>query len=372
MTMAIGNMSAVELAKQRAEQSSGNGGNATFFSLQEGEKKYLRFLTGMVNSHVVSHECGLNLFDFSHDKWNEQVAKDGHPTCPNCGQPLSQDNIQYERSEHYIADLHNYFPTGDGSGNRTTLVCLASPVNVSRGWVPVDESGEAKYQCPACSAQCNRNKQGQPKKPSMKLYGIAIEREVVMGTEMVNGMMVPVVKSVRDVLVEDESGTPHPKLVVVQMSWGNFWQKLSTFDPSYEQSVCNYDWAVQRIGSGLNTDYDLQRVDNMPSIVDARQYDEWMPDVPAIIKAQGSPEYYAKKGYQVSGYVPQGTLPNAAGTAQAAMQNAAMGMPQQPPVQQYQQPIPQAQPMAQPVPQPMPQQAQGGSNDWSVVQNQFS
>ena len=371
--MAIGNMSAVELAKQRAEQSGGNGGNATFFSLQEGEKKYLRFLTGMVDYHVVSHSCGLNLFDYKKGTWDELLAMGQQPLCPNCGQPLSDSDIQYERNEHAIADLHNYFPTGDGSGNRTTLVCLASPVNASRGWIPVNDAGEPMYQCPACSAQCNRNKQGQPKKPSMKLYGIAVEREVVMGTEMVNGMMVPVVKSVQDVMVEDDAGNPHPKVVVVQMSWGNFWQKLSTFDPSYEQSICSYDWAVQRIGSGLNTDYDLQRIDNMPSIVDARQYADWMPDVPAIVKAQGSPEYYAKKGYQVSGYVPQGTLPNAAGTAQAALQNAAMGVAQQPVVQYQQQPIPQAQPMqGMGVPQPMPQQAQGGSNDWSVVQNQFS
>lgn len=382
--MAIGNMSAVALAKQRAEQQGG-GSNASFFGLKEGEKKCLRFLTGMIDSYVVSHNCGLQMYDFSKETWSELESAGQQPLCPNCNNPLAKDDILFERHEHQVADIHNYFPTSEAD-KRATFVCLASPVNAGRHLVPTDDNGNPLYQCPACSCSFNKNKEtGQPKKPTMRLYGIAIERDVVMSNEMVNGVMTPVVKGVRDVIVEDEGGKSHPKLVIVQMGWNNFWSKLAAFDSSYQQSICLYDWYITRIGSGLQTTYDVQRVSNSPTIVDPRQYEEWMPDVDAIIKNQGNPSYYVKRGYQVPGYVADEAPQNAAGTAQAAIQNAAMGVPQpayqaDQPVMQPQaanQAIPTAQPMQQGIPQaapqPMqPQYAQGGSNDWSVVQNQFS
>ena len=376
--MAIGNMSAVDLAKQRAEQQQG-GGNAVFFSLKEGERAHLRFLTGMVDSHVISHSCGLNLYDFPTRKWDDIVTAGQQPLCPNCNQPLTEADIQFDRSEHMIADLHNYFPTSEAD-KRASFVCLASEVNASRGWVPADPNGNPLYQCPACSCTFNRNKDtGQPKKPTMRLYGIAVVRDVVYSQQMVNGVMVKTATDVRDVMVE-ENGQVHPKIVVVQMSWTNFWSKLASFDSSYEQSICMYDWSIIRSGSGLSTSYDIQRASNTPSVVDPRQYEEWMPDIAKLLQGQGNPSYYVKKGYQVPGYVPpEQAQQNAAGTAQAAIQNAAMGVPQQQyqqpmqPAQQYQGGIPQAAPMQEtPQPQPMPQVAQGGSNDWSVVQNQFA
>ena len=372
------NMSAVELAKQRAERQG--GGNASFFSLKDGEKTYLRFLTGMVDSYVVNHSCGLTMFDFRKKTWDEYVAAGQRPLCPACGQPLQDSDIQYERSEHLAVDLHNYFPTSE-SGQRASFVCLSSETNALQGFVPATEDGKPMYQCPVCTCTHNINKQtGNPRRPSLKLYGIAVERDVVVEQKMVDGMMRPVPTSVQDVMVE-EDGKVHPKLVIVQGSWNNFWQRLDSFSPDYMQSICSFDWSVVRSGTGMDTKYDLQQVSSEPTVVDMRDYAEWMPDVKGIISAQGNPEYYVKKGYQVPGYVPQQQAQqNAAGTAAAAIQNAAAGVPQQQVAPAYsgvpQRAIPMAQPVQQGIPQampqPMPQQAQGGSNDWSVVQNQFS
>ena len=371
------NMSAVEMARQRAEQQGG-GGNLNFFKLDEGQKTYLRFLTGMVDYKVVSHSCGLNMYDYRKEKWDEESAAGAQHLCPNCGQPLTDENVMYDRPEPLLADLHNYFPTSDVN-KHASFVCLASETNAAVGIVPADENGHPKYQCPACACQHNKRKEdGKPKRPTLRMYGIAVERQVEMGQEMVNGIMTPVVKGVSDVMVE-EDGKKHPRIVIVQMSWNNFWQKLSNFDNSYENSICLYDWAVQRNGSGLNTSYDLQPVNQgAPNIVDMREYAEWIPDVKKLLSSQGDPKYYVQKGYQVIGYVPEGApAQNAAGTAQAALQNAGMPVQQAAPAyngvpQQAQQAIPVSQPM-QPQAIPMaPQAAQGGSNDWSVVQNQFS
>lgn len=350
------NINPIDIARQKSERQGG-GGNAQFFSLQEGESTILRFLTGMVPTYMVRHDCGLNT-EMKKELFEEARVAGAAVSCPGCGQPLVEANIVGERDGVLVADVHNYFPTSDAD-KRTTFVCLASRSNAMFGHVPADADGNPMYQCPACSCQFNRNKDtGKPKAPGMRVYGVAVERVGITSTEMVNGIPTPVVKDVRDVMVED-GGKTHPKVVIVNMSYSNFWSKVQSFDPTYTASICNYDWRVTRIGSGLSTTYDVQPLDTMhPTMVDMSAYAEWMPDVAGLIKGMGDPEYYVKRGYAVPGYVSQGNEPQqtVAGAAAQAIQQAAFGQPAQ-----------------QVSPQPMPQQIQqGGGSDWSFVQNQFS
>lgn len=350
----IGNMSAVEMARQRAEGAqAGGGGNAQFFSLQEGESTILRFLTGMVPTYIVSHQCGLSMVDIKKDVFEECRSAGVPVRCPGCGQPLSESDIVGERGEVLGAEVHNFFPTNEAD-KRTSFTCIGSKSNASFGYVP-NVNGVPMYQCPACASQHNLNKQtGKPRTPAFRLYGVAVERQARMETQMVNGIPTPVIKDIQDVVVEAD-GIQQPKVVIVNMSWTNFWSKLAAFSPDYSQSICNYDWRVTRIGNGLNTTYDCVKVSDMPTSYDLAAYAAYMPDVKGIISNMGQPDYYEKKGYHVPGYTPpeQEQAHNAAGVAQAAVMQA---------VQQY----------SMPAAQPAPPMQTGADNDWSVIQNQFT
>ena len=354
--MTATNMSAFDVAVQRAERQ---GGNASFFSLKDGETKTLRFLTPLDDCYAIEHSCGLKA-DIHKREYDGAIEAGATFPCPNCGQPVTSEHILYERKGVIGADSHNFMPCPAEPDKKASFICLASQTNADFNNVPKNEMGAPAYQCPVCSSAANINKQtGQPRKPAYRLYGIAVEREVVMGSELIDGMMTPVAKDAKDMMVDD-----HPKVVIVEMSYSAFWNNLHKFDPSHTQSICNYDWRITRTGAGLNTDYSFQAVGN-PSIVDVRAYEEWIPDVHALIKGRGTPEYYAKKGYAVPGYTPQAQE----GAAAVSQAQATLNQVAQPPMQQVAQAQP-AQPV-QPMQQAMPAQTATG-NDWSVVQGQFS
>lgn len=359
------NMSPVEMAKKRAEQQSSSS-NASFLSLKEGESVILRFLTGMVPYYIVNHSCGIALADIKKEKFDEAAVAGTVVTCPGCGAPLTDADIVAARPEVLGAELHTYFPTAEDGGH-TTFTCLGSEANAMYGFVPADEGGNPLYRCPACSAKANMDKNGNPKRPSFRLYGVAVQRDGVMETEIVNGVPKPVMRGLRDITVED-GGMVKPKLLIVNMGWNNFWSKLAMMDQTYQNSICMYDWRVTRIGSGMQTTYDIAKVTDDPMPVDYRQYEQFMPDVKGMISSMGQPSFYVKKGYAVAGYVPE--QPQAANTAaSAAQQMMAQAVPQY--QQQYQQPMQQY--GYQPMPQQMPQQVQSEQgHEWSVVQGQFN
>ena len=348
------NMNPIDMARQRAEQS--RGGSATeFFSLKEGESTILRFLSGMVPTYLVSHQCGLHMVDIPKDRFEDAAASGSHVICPGCGMPLSETDIVGMRAGVVCADVHNFFPTSEAD-KRTNFTCLGSPLNARYGYVPANGAGEPLYQCPACACQYNRNKDtGKPKMPTMRVYGAAVEREAITATEMVNGIPTPVVKEIRDVMVETD-GVLHPKVVLVNMGFNNFWSKLSNWSPDYSRCICNHDWRITRLGAGLQTSYDIQCLNNdAPTSLDPSLYEPFMPDIDAIIKGMGTPQFYVKKGYAVAGFNPEpAEQQSAASSAQAAVTAAAFA---------------QRAMGAQPVPAQQPQVGYG--NDWSVVQNQF-
>ena len=344
-------MNPIDMARQRAEQGGKSGGSAGFFSLKEGESTILRFVTGMVPTYLVKHQCGLSMVDIPKDRFEEAAAAGASVVCPACGMPLAETDIIGAREGVSCADIHNFFPTSEAD-KRTNFTCLGSPLNARYGYVPTDGQGNPMYQCPACSCQYNRNKDtGKPRMPSMRVYGVAVEREAVMATENVNGIPTPVVKEVRDVMTEVD-GQVVPKLLIVNMGFNSFWSKLSNWSPDYSRCICNYDWRITRLGSGLQTVYDIQCINNdSPTPLDPTVYEPFMPDIEGLIKGMGTPQFYVKKGYAVQGYVPE--------DAQQPVQ--AYGAVSQESFRQQ----------AQSYPQYQPQPQYQGGNDWSVVQNQF-
>lgn len=370
-------MNPIEMAKQRNEQQR-SGGSAAFFALKDGESVVLRFLTGMVPSRVVSHQCGLKNVDIKEDDFETAATTGQQVLCPGCGLPLTEADVVAHRPGVWAADVHNYFPTSDAN-KRSNFTCLASHTNAMYGYIPTNQDGTPMYQCPACTCQHNYNKKsGKYKQPSLAVYGIAVERQLVEETEIINGVPTPVVKDSRDVMVE-EDGKVKPKLLIVNKGYQSFWSQLGNWSPDYSRSICNYDWRITRHGEGLETSYDIQCLNaSNPTTVDISEYKEFMPDVEAIIKGMGDPSFYHKKGYAVPGYQPPDeAAQTTAGTAQESMHQAVQQMQagQGIPTMQQQAVPAQVQQMqaAQPVQQAIPTAPQtGAGNDWSVVSGQFN
>lgn len=358
----MNNLNPIELAKQRSEQQQRGNSSTEFFSLKDGESAILRFVTGMVPTYIVRHECGLNMVDIPQDRFNEAAAAGISVACPMCGKPLEATDIIGARQGVLCADTHNFFPTSEAD-KRTNFTCLASPMNARFGYVPADEHGNPLYQCPACSCMFNRNKDtGKPKMPAMRVYGVAVERTAVVETEIVGGIPTQVTKDIKDVMVESD-GKLVPKLVIVNMGFNNFWSKLGNWCPDYSRCICNYDWRIARIGSSLQTSYDVQCLNgDRPTPLDPDVYAPYMPDIEGLIKGMGTPQFYVKKGYAVPGYVPPEESQGASASASSAQQAVSQAAFRQ----QYQ---PQQQFVRQDIPTAVPQV--GSGNDWSVVQNQF-
>lgn len=370
------NLSPIEIAKQIAARQQG-GGQSRFFSLQDGESKVVRFLTGLEASYVVSHGCGVSMIDIPKRAWDEAESVGAAVNCPQCGQPLTRENIDFERPSVEGVHMHRFVQTSDPNvkGN---FACLGSVENAMLGITEATPDGQPMYQCPICSSPQNLNKNGQPKKPSYRLYAVAVERDVKQEVRVINGLNTPVTVGVQDVYETEDDGQTHPRVVIVEMGWKGFWSKVAAYG---FDSICYYDWRVTRMGSGLDTTYEVQPMNpEKPDVVDMRQYQQWMPDVRAMLQGLASPDYYVKKGWSVPGYVGQSAAPGASaaqGMVQQAAQQYAQPAPQVSPAVQepqgYQQ-APQGYPQAaqgyQQAPQGYQQQPTGGMNGWDVVAGQ--
>lgn len=322
-----------EEAKREAEaRNSGGGGNIVRFKLDDGETKTLRFLNGLVDYDVISHSCGANLIELrSADVEAARAA--GQPVlCPACGQPLSEGDFQYKRPSMLAADVYSFIETVNG---RRTFLSLDSSLNAKGGLVP-NNNGEPMYHHPDVAKQ--KGDKGF-RRPGLRGYAVAVEREVAYEEVMVNGIPTRKAVGVVDKMVQGDDGKEHPSIVMVDMPFRNFWMKVGAAlgDNGYSTSICYYDWTISRTGSRLDTNYDIRAINlEAPTVVDMRQYEEWMPDIRHFLEAIGNPEYFAKNGIPVAGYVPQ-TQDGAVAQAQAQPQPVAQGypaqqMPPQPPM----------------------------------------
>lgn len=351
------NFNPFEEAKREAESRTGNGGgNMVRFKLDDGETKTLRFLNGLVDYDVVSHSCGANLLEIRATDVEAARAAGQPVLCPACGQPLAESDFQYRRPSMYAADIYSYIECANG---RRTFLCLDSELNAKGDLVP-NNNGMPLYRHPDVAKQ--RGDKGF-RKPSLRGYAVAVEREVAYETVSVNGIPTRKAVGVVDKMVQGEDGKEHPSIVLVDMPFRSFWMKIgnSFGDNSYATSICYYDWTITRTGKAIDTNYDIRAINlDSPSVVDMRQYEEWIPDVQGFLKAIGNPEYFVKNGIPVDGYIPQ-TQDGAVAQAQQAPQQASM------PSQGY--PVQQA-PMAQGMPQGIPQEVQSVATiPWDNVMN---
>jgi hypothetical protein len=332
---------AFEQARQQADsQNQGfGGGNTDWFNLKDGETKYLRFLNGLVDYVTVSHSCGATLVDIKKSDVEAARAAGQPIICPGCGQPLSDSDIQYERPSIIVADVHRYVLCGADHHN---FVCLSSVLNAKQGLVETNPDGTPKWKCPIDNMRANLNKNGKPKRPAMRGYAVAVEREAAYQQVNVNGRITNQLIGMNDTMTVDDNGSEHPKVVLVEMSFVGFWQQIynALGSNDYSRSICDYDWMVTRVGSGMDTKYLVQMVSPDPSPVDMRVYEQWMPDVMGFVKGIGTPAYYVKQGIGVEGYVneaaqqqapqsaPQGFVPQQQPTQQQYPQQAAAPQPQ--------------------------------------------
>lgn len=348
------NMSPVDIARRQQAQFDNGGGKSQYFSIADGETKYLRFLSSAETSYVVSHSCGATNIDMLAKSWEELEAAGQQPKCPQCGEPLTRENIVMERPSLWGAFMHKFVQTSDPN-RKGNFVCLGHRENAMFGNVPTAPDGQTPlYQCPICAHPSNLNDKGKPKQPSYRLYGIAVEREVMMETKTINGIPTPTVVGVQDVMVTEDDGTTHPKVVIVEQGWKGFWSKVVARFPDPSQSICYYDWRVTRSGASLDTTYTVDPVNlESPNTVDLAQYMEYLPDIKGLLSGMGNPAYYVKNGWAVPGYVDE---------QQSAVQQAQAAVTQA------------AQPMAQPVQpvQPMQPMQPVATIGWDVAQGHIN
>lgn len=361
------NLSPIEMARQLSARNQNNGNNTTYFSLKDGETKGIRFLTAMAPMTVVSHSCGIEHVDIKTEEFENAKLSGTQVACPQCGQALSEGDIEFERPAVEGALMHRFIPTSDPN-RKANFVCMSNPSNIELG------ISEGKHQCPICTSPENMNKAGQPKNPSMRVYGIAVERELKFEEQVISGIRRSVMTGAVDVMVTEEDGTVHPKIVIVDMGYQSFWSKLYDFSPDFSNSICYYDWEISRSGSGFDTAYSIQCMNrDAPTTLNMDEYKDYMPDVHAMLSRMADPAYYVKNGWNVVGYIPEQEAQPNQGVAMAQnMMNSVgqvNGYQQQPvayaPQQQPQQP---QQAYAQPMAAPQP--IAGGAN-WNEIQNQL-
>lgn len=167
---------------------------------------------------------------------------------------------------------------------------------------------------------------GKVSKPSVRVYGIAVLRKPVVGTqEMADAGKIPGVKVGRTVgyvtetreverIVRDADGEPKkdkegkmvtetvttPAFVLVNKSVGNFWRNLRPFFNA-DGTICGRDYTITAMGEGTNVDFVFNPADSTPSFEPGT--DSWKSlldeldktgeffDIPSIFISQSSDEY---------------------------------------------------------------------------------
>lgn len=313
------NLSPVELAKQAAaSRNSDFGPQIGFLKLEDGEPKVIRLLTAFKPAYVVSHSCGMRHVDIDKESFDAAMQRGEAFPCPNCGAPLTQSDIEAERPIVEGAYMHRFIQTSDAN-KKANFVCCGHPQNALMDIIETDDSGAPKYPCPICAST---DKNGDHPKTNIRLYGVAVEREVKIEIQNVNGIQTPVVVGTRDVVEVGDDGVERPKVVIVDLPYQSFWSKLYDISPDFSLSICYFDWQITRTGSGLDTKYTVNRLKDIPEAVDFAPYKDMMPDIKGMLRAWGKPKYYNDRGWAVHGYVPETSVSEGTAAAAAAFAGA--------------------------------------------------
>lgn len=322
------NYNPIEMAKQQS--NSGNYTKSAYFKVGDGETKIIRLLTGFSKTYIVGHKCGVQNLDFDKEEFDRAMQLGQPIACPVCGEPLTAQDIIGERPMIEGAYIHGFVQTSDPQ-KKANFVCLSHKGNIAGEFIE-NIGGEPKYDCPVCHMVDTK---GKELRPSLKLYGIAVERKPIYDTKTVNGIPVKQIVGTEDIMVADDDGNMHPSVVVVNLPYKSFWSVLYDFQQRSGLLPVYFDWEISRVGSGLETVYTVRPLrQDEPEPISLEPYRELLPDIRGMLCGMGKPEYYTKNGIAVQGYVPESDP----SPAPVMAQNNAAAMVNAIPQQQHQQP----------------------------------
>lgn len=313
------NFDPIAYANQHSQRGDG-GRRISYLRLKDGDTVTLRFLSAMRESVIVRCKCGNAFYEVTKDRWDGDPASH---VCPACHSQLDDSCVIGTRPALLPVHVHKYVTCADGS--KKSFVCLSSALNAGIGVVPADSDRRPVYQCPICSDPNNVGDNGRPRKAAMRAYGLAVVRTVRTERAYNNGVPFDRIIGIEDEMTTDEQGT-HPNVVMVEMPWNSFWKKLDKF-PGYDPSICYFDWRITRTGSGLDTSYDVQALQDPQHAAefDPSPYEPYMTDLLAYLKAMGDPKRYQNAGFIVPGLDP--TQTSQAVPQQSAVAGAPLAAP---------------------------------------------
>jgi hypothetical protein len=139
--------------------------------------------------------------------------------------------------------------------------------------------------CYICSAKVHSAFRPEFVRPTSKVWALAVLRKQVKGDGSPEqggpdkkGKVLGFDDVREDYKLRDADGKPteetrqRPKIVLVNMSWGNFFAALG-HNHQMRGTMCDRDYAVKRSGEGTDTDYSVMALDPVPGL--APGTDQW-------------------------------------------------------------------------------------------------
>lgn len=185
-------------------------------------------------------------------------------------------------SEAYVVYQHPWVQTHDG-GHRT-FICAE----------------DMDRDCELCAAGERR---------SEKIYGLAVERETA-SIKRDGKTVLGFVDKFEE--YEDEGKTKErPVIGVLVFSKTNFWDPLAEYQKRLG-TLKERDVEIIKKGEGINVNY-MPMLSPVDDPLDLSVYEEFKPDLKAIIEFMGSEEYYAKHLHGIE--TPKGETPKKAASS---------------------------------------------------------
>ncbi|MET7363308.1 hypothetical protein ABZS76_33390 [Streptomyces sp. NPDC005562] len=239
-----------------------------------------------------------------------------------------------DHDDWIYVEQHSFVPTKaapQGAENwpkSMTAVCRKDPVF----------SGHYT-DCYICDSKI-KNNFGKLASSRIRIWGLAIERELVRGdgTEGLGGpSMQDIVVGVRDKIDEidefDAEGKAtgnklrYPRIIVINQPMKGFFSNLKALFGLY-RTVCDRDFEITRDGTGTDTNYKIVPIDPIPDLKPGtsawekyqQAIDEREINLDAIVADKASDQYYARFFNPAKDVDKDGNVVHA-GTASTSVQN---------------------------------------------------
>ena len=262
-------------------KNGSSGGNSfnnerkyEFFSLEDGETKTYRFVTGFDEMLVFDCDCGVKGYEVPYNDFVEASQSGAPIKCPKCGKVLTEDTAVAKRPQGF---------------------------NVKRHWAP-GEGGKQKaftckgVGCPICAIK-EGTSQKFPARDKVVMYAIEVEvqRDSTIDD---NGMPHRVISGIKNATMENGG------IKFIQF------ERSPRFDsPIYalyadDKRCDHYLFNITRTGTGTNTTYTVDRVSGDPCPDAYANYgaelEAIISDTQRLYTSTSSDEFYAKNGYSVN------------------------------------------------------------------------